>query len=226
MTYISDDELNRRLNHDKNVCKIDNDKVIEPEIVNDEVNDNDKDVNRKEYRNLSAAEREVRHEEYKARHVLHESDTHVVHTMQRGGRTPGKEHLTNDQRAHIVLLSKVLGRENAAKIAGVNTNHVSSYVAGQSTRGTDNPDLRKKIQEVLMPVSLKAADLVLKTLGVITTEEIQSEKLKDRVSIARDLASIAEKTMPKGDSISGTVNAQVIFYSPKVNSMDDYEKAS
>jgi len=145
----------------------------------------------------------------------------VHHIMHDGkGRTKGASNIEPESRVAIGSVAKSIGPTAAAEMFNVSISQASNYSKGKTIHGSGNPELKEGVERKTDDIHTKARDLVLDTLGLIDVGEIAGESVRSKVSIAKDLAGVIEKTTPKTE---GSGNVQINIYAPKQDSLDKYE---
>lgn len=128
-----------------------------------------------------------------------------------------KDHnnLSPFMRTLIAAATKMDTAPAAAKTFGVSKAHAHNLKHGYVTRqnGKDS-SLVQETRKVLDEVHKKAADIVMDCLGLVTPEKIREiETVREVVSVAKDVASIAEKAAPPEQKNQGNY-LNVKIYAP------------
>ena len=144
----------------------------------------------------------------------------VEKIMHDSGRNPGDKNRTPEDREKIGALARLIGPSEASEMTGASVSQASNYSKGKNGYEQKDAELEEGIEKRLKPLHNLALEKLLDTLDGMDSDAIRAEKPKTQSEIARNLASIIEKTSPKQD---GGVHQQVIIYSPKVDSADKYE---
>lgn len=147
----------------------------------------------------------------------------VHHIMHDGkGRPKNVSNISEETRVAIGTVTKAIGPTAAAEMFDCSISQASNFSKGKTVHGSGNPELKAAVEGKVEDIHTKARDLVLETLGLVSVEEIASESVRSKVSIAKDLAGVIEKTSPKGD---GNANVQINIYAPRQDSIEKYETA-
>lgn len=159
----------------------------------------------------------------------HSSENRGKHGQQ--GRKEGQENLNDFARALIGTAAHFDSRESVAKELGVSVTSVSNFKNGKlATEQVENgqvvetvsKDVKKIIKTRLDDITDKATDRILKVLGEITDERIETVKeVKDLTVIAKNLSAVVEKANPKEN---GNVSAvQVNLFVPPQKDEKEFE---
>jgi hypothetical protein len=116
-------------------------------------------------------------------------------------RPVGSKNIPLDEKAAIGTLAKIMGPTEAAKATGVSVATASNASHGITThKDGHNPELVEKVEKKNKNANNIALDLLTETLLGMKPEEIACEKPKTQSEIAKNLATIVEKTGDKGSN--------------------------
>jgi len=112
---------------------------------------------------------------------------------------------------------------------GISQSLVSQTVNGNNSVGFRDPALygvvqnkRKEVEGKRAQAEESAIDAVIESLGLLSGQIAEVKKPKELASIARDMASVAEKI--RGRSIvDGEKQVHLHLYAPKMKKVEDYE---
>lgn len=144
--------------------------------------------------------------------------TNIVHRLMHDkGRPVGTKGIPLEQRAMIGIFAKIEGPSEASKAFGISQSQASNYSKGESVHGRGNPELKAALNDKVKDIHEITAEKLLETLGCLNLEKIAEEKPRVQAGIAKDLATVMEKTSEK----AGTgAQIQVVVYAPQpVDSM-------
>jgi len=145
-------------------------------------------------------------------------ETNVVHKLCHDNQRPkGALEIPLEQKAMIGLFSRLEGPSVAAEVFDVSPSSASNFAKGETVHGKGNPELKAALNDKVKDIHSITAEKLLATLDVMDVELIAQEKPRVQAGIAKDLATVMEKTSEKGD---GGTKVQVIVYAPQpVDSM-------
>lgn len=126
------------------------------------------------------------------------------------------------ERVLIGVSAHTNSRADVAAAFGVHPTTVARLEKGQDvhTRQED-PKLKKVIDANVKAINDVAVDRLLKVMGAISDTKIDEIKTaREAASVAKDIATVIEKTTPK--QAGGNANAQVIIMSPSPAMMSSY----
>lgn len=159
------------------------------------------------------------------------SDKNLLNKLGKGNRTNHNEagrhrlegNLTPFMREIIASAATLDTAKNVAQTFGVSEAHAHNLKNGYITRSNGkNQELLAKKKAVLTQIHDKAADLVLDALGLVTPEKLKTiEKVKDITAVAKDLATVIEKTTP--DKKDNGPGMSVHIYSPGQVDLNHFE---
>lgn len=151
-----------------------------------------------------------------------EHPNNVVHKIMHDGkgRPSGVKNIDEATKVEIGVTAKALGPTAAAEIFDCSISQASNFSKGKTVHGDGNPELKLRVENETTDIHAKARDLVLQTLNVIEIETVREESPRVQAAIAKDLATIIEKTSPKD---GGGANVLVQIYSPRQDKIDVYE---
>lgn len=149
-----------------------------------------------------------------------------IKEMERGrGNTP---EVPESIRAIIGETSITDGRSEAIKIAqqwGISTSSVSAYANSANSTATynkPNGELKNHINRTKERITNKARKNLFAALSHITTDKLAEGSLREVSGVARDMSSIIKDFEPDTNRSTG-INAQFIFYTPKMRSEESFE---
>ena len=139
------------------------------------------------------------------------------------GRKKGAKNLTPDQREIIGTLGNLMTAREVSEILPVSpmTVHLNSN-GMHSVNDSIDDDLKNRINNNLGSAKDKALDLLMKSMGFITEEEVMNSKLMEKVMVAEKMASIVDKTTPK-NILSENANIHFHIHGPELKSESDFE---
>lgn len=150
------------------------------------------------------------------------SENRKIHN---GGRPKERLNDNDDQRAEIGLCSTIHGPNVASAVYDTTASRASLLSNGIIThsKGVDS-DLHSKVKTKKDLVHEKALDIIVASLGNIEDSLDSVKKPKDLSIIASNMAKIAERTGGRLQQESNAPKVQVIIYTPRVKSRDEYEE--
>lgn len=137
------------------------------------------------------------------------------------GRRNGDYNLNPFVRALLGAAAHLDTAKSVAREFNVSREHVANLKHGIIDRPSGvREDLAEAIEQIKKPIHETAADLVAKTLGLITDDKLEAvDKVKDLTAIAKDLSHVVEKTSPRSES--GT-KVNVVIYKPEPMKSADF----
>lgn len=138
------------------------------------------------------------------------------------GRPKGRRNDSLAERLAIAEDAIIHGPTAAADLHDTTPSRASLLSNGVVThsKGSDE-ELAPVVVNKKDKINQRALDLIQGVLDNLNLEGIN--KPREAVSIAADLAKIAEKTAPKSESGDSRPQVQVVVFTPKMKSMDDFE---
>lgn len=145
------------------------------------------------------------------------------------GRRKGEKDIPDYLRELIATTAQISGTTQAANAFGVSrttANHAKHNVRSARTNpdGTRNiivdHSLKARTKRRLENIVDLAATIIEGNLPRLSEELDAVDKPKERASILKDVAIIAEKAMPKEDAPQGP-NVAYIFFKPEEKRFDD-----
>ena len=200
--FISDKELNKRLNDPGNLANRNGSNTI----------GNDGNGNRRENNNKISRKEER----------VDIADKTAIIPLHNGGRRQGDKNLPEFMRNVIGVSANLDTIKNTANAFDVSPHHVHElkHAKKSNAQGQDE-DLMHSINKGLIVPHNKAIDRLLVALK-LSDESIEELETKDRVTVASQLASIADKTKPVLKEADGNSNVQLNIYAPKVLTKTNY----
>ena len=201
--YISDEELNERLNDPRNlVNRNDNSDTIHNGVDRDRRENND-----------LASRKDERVEIIK--------DTALI-PLHNGGRRPGDKNIPEFMQNLIGISANMDTIKNTAEAFDVSPHHVHElkHAKKSNAQGQDE-NLMASINKGLIVPHNKAIDRLMVALE-LSDESIEELETKDRVTVASQLASIADKTKPVLKENDANSNVQLNIYAPQVSEDNTY----
>lgn len=149
----------------------------------------------------------------------------VIKDIERGRPIGGLE-VPNALRKVIGEESAINGRNSALDLAaqfGISPSSVSAYSKGaHSTASYDTrPDI-SHITTAKLKIASKARNRLVMALNSLTQEKIDSAKVKDVSSVAKDMAAVIRVMEPE-KSNSESNGPTFIFYSPHLRQEQNFE---
>lgn len=147
-------------------------------------------------------------------------------TNHRGSRK-GVPDLTPFMRELIGTTAHLDTAKSTAKTFGVSSHQAHNLKHGKlSQSGPVNSDLEKRIVGNLLKAKDTAADIVMRTLGLVSSEagqaEIQELNVKDKMEVAGRAAGIIDKLTPK-DRINQDNSTKVVIFAPMQRKETEFE---
>lgn len=149
-----------------------------------------------------------------------ESPNNVIEKRIRDqGKRPGTLNKTPEFRAVAGSLARIIGGKAVSDILDVSAASANNYANGKiaPVHGV-NQDLKNEVDKRVGKVSDIALDKLVESLSAIDTSKLDSPKTAS--SVAKDLASVIEKTSAKDHS---PTNVNVHIYVPEKSHLDDYD---
>ena len=207
--FISDEELNERLNdpgnlvHRNDDTRTPNSGAVHPRGNNARRSNDDK-LSRKEER------------------VDKVTDTAAIIPLHNGGRRPGDKNLPEFMQNLIGISANMDTIKNTAEAFDVSPHHVHElkHAKKSNAQGQDE-SLMASINKGLIVPHHKAIDKLMVALE-LSDESIEELETKERVTVASQLASIADKTKPVLKENDSNSNVQLNIYAPKVLATTNY----
>lgn len=135
------------------------------------------------------------------------------------GRRPGDDNYKPEFRAVVGAMAKVVGDKNAAELFDVSPPSAKNWRDGKIAPAHGvNPELKAEVDSKVSAIQNVALDKLLGAINKVDEGLIKTPK--EAASIAKDLATVVEKTREKGPEVQN--NNQVILYIPKRDHIDDY----
>lgn len=166
----------------------------------------------------------VNDEEFEAERKKFENkeDSFVVHEINHG-RNENDTNVPQPIR-ELIVEDALEGAtaESLSKIYNVSPSSVSAYKNG----ATSTASYRQKNSKLIAAkdrVSNRAYNRLNEALKALGTKNLSDEKPKDIASIAKDMATVAEKMSPKVDGAKDGPQVHLHLYAPKMKQITDYE---
>lgn len=150
------------------------------------------------------------------------SEDTLVTPINNGGRREGDTNIPPFIRELVGTFSNMEPSRVVAEIFGVSKSQADQYKAGCVTPGVPDPTLTQKINENLGRAHELAIEKMVQSLEGISETDLKNAKVRDKASIAADLARVAEKLTPK-EAPKEKQDFQLIVYSPTVKTENHYE---
>lgn len=145
------------------------------------------------------------------RQLSHEAN--VLHKLMHDNSRPkGIVNIPKDEKVMIGALARSIGPSEAAKVFDVAISTASNAAKGMTTHNKTNQELKAKVEDKVKDIHEVAAEKLLSTLNFVDMEKVAEAKPRDQVAIAKDLASVIDKTTQRDDT--GT-HVQVVVYAPQ-----------
>ena len=198
--YISDEQLIERLNDPRNLANRNN-------------NGNDRNENRRE-NNDKVSRKEERVDKI--------NETAAIIPLHNGGRRLGDKNLPEFMQNLIGISANMDTIKNTSEAFDVSPHHVHElkHAKKSNAQGQDE-SLMHAINKGLIVPHNKAIDRLLIALN-LSDESIEELETKDRVTVASQLASIADKTKPVLKESDSNSNVQLNIYAPQVSEENTY----
>jgi predicted transcriptional regulator len=133
---------------------------------------------------------------------------------------------TPDSLRQLIAADAIEGNGSAQEIArayGVSESSVSAYKNGATSTtnyNNGNGELKDFVDGKREKIKGRAQNKLLLALKHITDEKLKEAKVSDLSTIAANMSRVIDKTTPKTESV---VNNNIVFYSPKQISKENYE---
>lgn len=127
----------------------------------------------------------------------------------------GRPRLTPAMQELLGTMAHLSGKTATANAFGISRVHADNLSKGLDS-GPNNPEnkeLKAKIESNIGKVKDTALEKLMTSLDLITPDKLKGEKPRDLSAIAKDMASIVEKTGPK--EATGGNQVQVQIYIPE-----------
>jgi len=151
-----------------------------------------------------------------------EAPTNVIEkTIHDHSRGNGNKNKSPELRALAGSLAKVIGGKAVSELLPVSGASANNYAKGKiaPVNGVDE-ELKAKVDERTSKIANTALNKLLSSLEAINTLKLSESSPKEASSVAKDLATVIEKTSAKNDN---PTNVNVIIYAPKRSQLDDYD---
>lgn len=148
------------------------------------------------------------------------------------GRKPGQKTLSPMMRSLIGAAARIDGPQAASKSFGVSVSSARHYGKGrtgqeqpldhvQRDQVQKNEDNLKTKREKIVNGSYDRIAALFDDDGPVSSENLKAMKPREAVSVAKDLAAIADKVTPREHDTGQRV--QVVVFAPKIKEEKDYE---
>lgn len=141
------------------------------------------------------------------------------------GRTPENGN-TPDSIRKVIATEPLESSKELARLFNVESSSVSAYKNGATgTASYNEPDLGLKAVALGAKerIAKKARNRLGLALNHITDEKLSEAKLSEISSVARDMASVVKAMEPTIEHEKNQLNAQFVFYAPRLKSESDYD---
>ena len=139
--------------------------------------------------------------------------------MYDSSRPVGAKEIPNETRAIIGTLALIEGPAVAAELLNVSPAQASNYSKGMVTHGVVDEDLKKTVDERVGKIHNVALEKLMESIEGMDLSSTKGPK--ERSEIAKNLATVIEKTTPKSDNMDRIVRVEIGY--PKEKSIDSYE---
>lgn len=141
--------------------------------------------------------------------------------INENGRGQGNTEIPLEMKSLLGVLAKKSGSETVAKEFGVSKHSVDNYRNGKVNHIV-KPELVKMNKDIEKKAKEKAAEIVLRNLGLIDSkdEDFESMSVKELIGTTIGLATIRDKMSDKNNIPN--VGAQVIIYAPQQKEKSAY----
>ena len=150
--------------------------------------------------------------------VLPETEIRKLHN---GGRREGVPNLPLFLQTLAGVSDRIDGPTQTAEEFGITIAHASHLGEGKTSPDHVNEELKEKIDEVSSSVSEIALKKLMKSLGLLTDEMLETvTKPKDLVDIASKMANVVERTREKkyeGD------RTKILIYAPRIKNESEFD---
>mgnify|MGYP001163227428 FL=1 len=138
------------------------------------------------------------------------------------GRTPEKEN-TPESIRKVIATEPLEARGELASLFNVGIDSVSNYRDGNNARTIENPELKLVALGARERVAKKARNRLNLALNHITEDKLSDAKLSEISSVARDMSTIVKNMEPPAEQGGNKLNAQFVFFAPRLKSESDYD---
>jgi hypothetical protein len=150
------------------------------------------------------------------------SEEVLVTPIHNGGRRNGDTNIPPFIRELVGTFANMEPSKAVAEVFGVSKSQADQYKSGCVTPGVPDPNLISQLNKNLSRAHELAIEKMVASLEGISETDIKNARVRDKASIARDLASVAEKLTPK-ELPKERGDFQLIVYSPTVRTENFYE---
>ena len=134
---------------------------------------------------------------------------------------------TTEQRILIGATSRMVGKEQAAEIFGVNPHVVGALAQENYNKTQDADEVRKGIYAALESIRESAREKLVLALGLISQETLDAiadkDKARTAAQVANQLSAIVDRTIEKaGLHVDNSKTAHLHLYSPEVRALEKF----
>lgn len=132
------------------------------------------------------------------------------------GRKNGSKNLTHDQRVLVGTIANMTTAKEASKITGVNPMSAHLYSNGKTSVEKFDETLKQDIDERIGDVKDKALNLLMKSMGLISDEDLVGAKLLEKTAVIRDMSGVIDKLTPKNKEQSDENHVHFHIHGPEL----------
>lgn len=151
------------------------------------------------------------------RRLTHNNNFARVEKLYRGGKS-FKPNIPDEMRPLIGAVTREIGPKAAAEEFGISAMQASTLAKGQSSPGNINPDLRERVDALSNTVRESVMDKLAEALGMVDVSEAKDFKLKDKVNLVGQLATVVDRLNPRGKEGASIVAGFIVYAPPPLDS--------
>lgn len=151
------------------------------------------------------------------RRLTHNNNYAKVEKLYRGGKTV-KPNIPDQMRPLIGAVTREIGPKAAAEEFGISTVQASTLAKGQNSPGNINPDLKERVDALSNTVRESVMDKLAEALGMVDITEAKDLKLKDKVNLVGQLATVVDKLNPRDKGGNLAVAGFIVYAPPPLDS--------
>lgn len=150
-----------------------------------------------------------------------------VEKLERGGRNLGDKNLSPFIRQAVAIGTKLGSITSVAREFDVSYSHARNLGRGvvninQRISEGSNAKQEQAVKKGIEAVHEKAVDMLLESLQSVDKAEVAALPVRARISAAKDIASIVDKT---NTTKEGSPNNSFVVYAPNIMSIEEFRTA-